>query len=306
MTIKTVSLIGLGALGVLYAQHLQERLPTGKFHVVADTQRIKRYEKEGIFCNGERCNFTYVDSADKSIQADLIIIATKFDGLQGAIEAITSQVHDQTTIISLINGIISEDMIEKALPQAHVLNCVAQGMDAGKIGNKMNYVNKGILVIGDRQAHQISPQTTQLAEFFHSIDLPYEIEHNMPHKLWGKFMLNVGVNQTVTVIEGHFADVQKAGAPRNMMIAAMQEVISIAYAEGIELSDTDLVFWLDVLAQLNPQGKPSMAQDATARRISELPLFAETVISFGKKHTIATPVNQHFFDVISEREKHYS
>lgn len=305
MAIQNVSLIGLGALGILYAHHLYEKLPVGQLRIVADAQRIRRYKKDGIYCNGKKCDFTYLEPQENMPAADLIIIATKFDGLEHAIEAIAPQVHEHTIIISLINGIISEEIISLKLPKANVLNCVAQGMDAGKISNKMTYVNKGVLVIGDRQANRISQQTTELAAFFNSVDLPYEIDQNMPHRLWGKFMLNVGVNQTVALIEGTFADVFHEGEPRTMMIEAMQEVIIIANAEGIDLAQDDLDYWLAVLSTLNPEGKPSMAQDVEAKRLSELPLFAGTVISLGEKHQIPTPINDKLFKEISYREQQY-
>jgi 2-dehydropantoate 2-reductase len=49
-----------------------------------------------------------------------------------------------------------------------------------------------------------------------------------------------------------------------------------------------------------------MRQDVEARRISELELFAGTVLEYGKKHGIDTPVNREIFDRITELEKSYS
>ncbi|MDR1766697.1 MAG: hypothetical protein LBR77_11640, partial [Lachnospiraceae bacterium] len=57
---KKVFLIGLGALGTMYAQALQKALPAGDFRVVADAGRIRRYRGEGIYANGERLDFAYV------------------------------------------------------------------------------------------------------------------------------------------------------------------------------------------------------------------------------------------------------
>ena len=50
--IKTVGIIGLGALGVLYAHLFTEAL--GKEHVLilADQDRIARYRREGMWYNG--------------------------------------------------------------------------------------------------------------------------------------------------------------------------------------------------------------------------------------------------------------
>lgn len=118
-------------------------------------------------------------------------------------------------------------------------------------------------------------------------------------------MLNVGVNQTVAAIEGTFHDVQIEGEARDMMISAMREVIKIGQAEGIALSEKDLAYWLDILATLNPEGKPSMAQDVDAKRKSELPLFAGTIRKLGVKHQIATPTNDKLYAIIQAKESNY-
>ena len=58
--IKTVGIIGLGALGVLYAHLFTEAL--GKEHVLilADQDRIARYRREGMWYNGQLCDFAFL------------------------------------------------------------------------------------------------------------------------------------------------------------------------------------------------------------------------------------------------------
>ncbi|NLB18494.1 MAG: 2-dehydropantoate 2-reductase, partial [Syntrophomonadaceae bacterium] len=60
MTIRTVSIIGLGALGILFGRHLSKRMPTERLRIIADRDRIRRYEQEQIYCNGEPCQFYLV------------------------------------------------------------------------------------------------------------------------------------------------------------------------------------------------------------------------------------------------------
>ena len=53
---------------------------------------------------------------------------------------------------------------------------------------------------------------------------------------WGKFMLNVGVNQTVAVYQTNYGGIQREGEARDTMIAAMREVIALSEKEGIDLT----------------------------------------------------------------------
>lgn len=305
MEIKTVSIIGLGALGILIGNHLSSRMPKENLRFIADEERIKKYKKDKVYCNGIPCDFHYVTPNEDCKPADLLIFAVKYSGLQDAIQAVSNQVGENTIILSVLNGITSETTIGQTYGMDKILYCVAQGMDAVKEDNQLNYHNMGILVLGDGEPGIKSDKTIRIEEFFKKMELPYEVDPNMKKRLFSKFMLNVGVNQTVAVYNGNYKTVQEEGAARDIMIAAMKEVMLISEKEGIYLTDKDIMYWLDVLSKLNPEGKPSMAQDLEAKRFSEVELFSGTVIEFGKKHGIPTPINEQLYDRIKNIESTY-
>lgn len=305
MDIKNVSIIGLGALGILFGNHLSKKMPKENLRIIADQDRIQRYEAEGVYCNGERCDFNYVTPDEKVEPADLLIFTVKFNALQDGIEATRNHVGPETIILSELNGITSEEMIGEAFGMDKVLCSVAQGMDAVKVGNELTYANMGMICFGDWGLGNPSEKVKRVAVFFDQTDLPYAIDENMKKRLWGKFMVNVGVNQTVAVYESNYGEIQKEGAARNMMVAAMREVMALSQKEGVSLTEEDLSYWLDVLDKLSPEGKPSMAQDLEASRLSEVDLFAGTVLEYGKKHGVPTPVNQEFYDRVKSIENQY-
>lgn len=305
MEIKKVSFIGLGALGILFGHHFSKRMPKEDLRIIADKDRIKKYETEGVYCNGERCNFNYVTPEEAGEPADLLIFTVKFNGLEDAIKSVKNHVGENTIIMSALNGITSEAVIGETYGMDKILYCVAQGMDAVKVGNKLTYENMGMLCFGDWEPGIVSEKVKAVAAFFEKTKLPHEVVTDMQQRLWGKFMLNVGVNQTVAVYKSNYGEVQKAGPAREMMIAAMREVTALAEKEGVTLTEDDITYWLNILSKLSPEGKPSMAQDVEAKRFSEVGLFAGTVLELGKKHGIPTPVNQQLYDRITDIESHY-
>ncbi len=52
MEIKNISLIGLGALGLLFGQQILKNGQNCHLNVIADQKRIDRYKKEGVLVNG--------------------------------------------------------------------------------------------------------------------------------------------------------------------------------------------------------------------------------------------------------------
>ncbi|MEH7345502.1 2-dehydropantoate 2-reductase [Bacillus sp. JJ1532] len=304
--IKTISIIGLGALGVLFGHHLSKRMPKGNLRIIADKGRIERYRSEHVYCNEERCDFHYVTPEEHVDPADLLIFTVKNDGLTDAIQACKNHVGEHSIILSALNGITSEAIIGDAYGMDKVLYCVAQGMDAVKVGNQLTYDHMGMLCFGDRDSDEKSIEKVRaVAQFFDKKEIPYQIIPEMYKHLWSKFMLNVGVNQTVAVYGGNYGEIQRLGQARETMIAAMREVMVLSVKEGIHLTEENIEYWLNVLSKLSPEGKPSMAQDLEANRFSEVELFSGTVLALGRKHGISTPVNEKLYNRIKAIESEY-
>lgn len=302
--IKTVAIIGLGALGIMYGKHLTEQFGKESVRILADKKRIKKYQKEGIYCNGQKCEFQYVNDEDICEPVDLLIFAVKYNGLKEAIKFARNQVGKDTIIISLLNGITSEEMIGKVYGFDKLLYCVAQGMDASKFDNELTYVNLGFLSFGEANGER-SENVQAVSTFFNRTKIPYEISNNIKHKLWSKLMLNTGVNSTVAIYETNYGGIQQEGALRDTVIGAMREVILIANKEGIELHEKEINDWMKIIDSLNPNGMPSMRQDTMSRRKTEIDLFSGTIISLGKKHGIPTPINDFLYKRVKQMEENF-
>lgn len=303
--IKTAAVIGLGALGTLFGNHLSKRMEKEDLRIIADRDRIARYQREKVYSNGEECDFRYVTPDEKTEPADLVLVAVKYLQLGDALAAIKNQVGTDTLILSLLNGITSEGIIGKVYGMDKVVYCVAQGMDAVKVGNQLTYKNMGRLCIGPLDGGPLPEKVQKVASFFRRMDCPFEADENMQKRMWGKFMLNVGVNQTVAVFGPCYGDIQKDGKQRDTMTSAMREVIALSVLEGVNLTEEDLQYWLRLLQTLDPNGKPSMRQDVEAKRPSEVALFSGAVLELAKKHGLCVPVNQMLYDNILAMEARY-
>lgn len=298
---NTVAIVGFGALGALFASQLREHLPKAQVRIVADLTRVTRYRDTDLVVNGEPVDLCYVTPEETTTPADLVIVCTKFYQLTSALDLIQSQLGKDTLIISALNGIASEAVLAEAFGLERIVYCVAQQMDAMKQGNQLRCRDKGQLVIGAmRQDATEIARVRQVDEFFNQVHFPHSVSNDMPRQLWGKLMLNVGVNQTVAYYQGTFATVQQDGEARELFKHAMQEVLTIAQAEGIGLTQADFAMWVDIMDNLDPDGMPSMRQDLLAGRPCELDLFAGTIRELGKKHGIATPVNDQLYNVITQ------
>ena len=302
--IQTVGVIGVGAMGVLYADQFTKALGPEHAMVLADGRRVERYRREGIYLNDALCGFNYTDAASVTEPLDLLLFAVKFGGLEAAVETCRHLVGPDTIVLSVLNGIRSEQVLSDAFGAEKVVWCVAQKMSAQKQGNRATCRQPGELAVGV-PAGQDPGRLKRLTAFFDSIGFAYTQPEDIRLHKWGKLLCNTGCNQAAMVYECGYAELQKPGAPRDTMIAAMREVVAVANAEGVPLSERDVTEWVQVIDDFAPEGAPSMRQDGMARRKSEVELFAGTIRRLGHKHGVPTPVNDWLYQRVQEIEAAY-
>lgn len=296
-----VTIVGMGALGILYGDMFTRAFGKEAVMFLADACRIEKYRQEGVFCNGQKCDFQMQSDAGT---ADLLIFAVKGTALGEAMELAANAVGEETIILSLLNGISSEEMLEERFPKAHIIHCIAQGMDAVKLGSQLTYSNKGELRIGTPHKEQ-QPYLEKAAEILKLAEIPYVAEEDIMHRLWGKWMLNVGVNQVVMVTEGTYGTIQKPGRPRDMVLEAMEEVRKLSECAGTGVTKADMESYMALTDTLNPDGMPSMRQDGILKRKSEVDFFAGTVIEKAKSYGLPVPVNQMLYEKVKAMEAEY-
>ena len=85
--IKNVLICGIGAIGSIYADKIEKFSPKN-LRVLVDRERLERYKKNPTVFNGRVLDFNYILQETQDFKADLIIIATKFDGLNEVIKNI--------------------------------------------------------------------------------------------------------------------------------------------------------------------------------------------------------------------------
>lgn len=300
--IRKISLIGMGAIGCVYGSKLLDALPDKNIQVIADAGRIERYQKNGFLINGKRYDFPYALPDGQTEPSDLIIVSVKANQLPQAIQDMRRHVGGQTIILSLLNGITSEEIIGETYGMDKILYAMCNGVDANRIGNHTHFTNYGKIFFGEKTNKTYSEKVKAVKALFDQAELPYDIPENMIHTLWYKFMINVGINQASAVTRGQYKIFQTVEEARELMESAMREVIRLSQKTGANLTEDDLKRWYGILYNVYPESRTSMLQDIEAGRETEVEIFSGLVCDLGKKYGVATPVNQTLYFIIKTVE----
>jgi 2-dehydropantoate 2-reductase len=299
---STVSILGAGALGGVYASRFYETDPSC-VSFIASGERYQRLKQNGLLINNKQYFIPVVAPEEKTDPSDLIIVALKHHHLAGSLPELKNRVGDNTVIISVMNGLDSEVMIE-AVYKDKALYTVAVGIDALRNENVITYSKVGTLRFGEADNTVLTERVVRVQRLMEQAGIPYETPVDMIRTLWWKFMVNVGINQTSAILRAPYGICQTDPHAQAIMEAAMREVITVAQAARVNLVMDDIDGWYPVLNTLHPQGKTSMLQDVEAGRETEVDIFAGKVVELGQTYGIPTPVNElllHAIKVIEQQ-----
>lgn len=296
--ISSVSLIGLGAVGAYLASNLQSTMGDN-FRIIASGERKSRIEREGIVANGKQCHFNVVSPDEKTGYADLAIIIPKFSGLRDALEDMKNQIGPDTIILAPLNGIDAELIVGEMYPAENIISSLMM-ISCKKNGNVCSFDSKtGAIQFGEDRNEVLSERVTLVKDLFESSNIRVLIPEDMVRAKWVKYMTNVSENQASSVLgicyKAWTGICPSADFVRDKLC---YEVIAIAKAKGINLSEADMEVRRKRMPSIPSQNKTSSLQDIEAHRHTEVDIFSGTIMRLGKEYGIPTPYNELFYHMI--------
>lgn len=301
--IRTVALVGLGAIGSFLASHLKTVLEYENLRIIAGGERKTRLEKNGIIVNGVPLHFHVVSPEEKTEPADLVILITKMGALPAAIEDVKNQIGPDTILMAPLNGVESEELVAKTYGWENLLYSIAR-VSVVMEGNQVSFnQSTARFTIGKAQNEEIHPQAQAVKDLLEKAGIRTVIPRDMVLDMWHKFMCNVSENQSAAILGIPFGAWVVSGHANAIREAAMREVVAIANKKGIPLSEDDIMNQRKVFPNIPYENKPSTLQDLEAGRKTEVDIFAGAVLRMGKELDVPTPYNEFFYHAIKVLEE---
>ncbi len=298
--IKSVALFGAGAVGAYVMWGLAEK-PGIEFTVVASGERKARYERDGFLINGKQYH-PAVKTPEEAKNPDLLIVATKYNSLRPALEEIRTVAGEHTIVMSLMNGVDSEEILSEVLDPEQILYSLVK-VAAERDGNEVRFAPETTIgiIFGEKDLGRGDARTAAVSELFAGTGLHYRVTDVILTEIWSKFRLNVPNNQAQAVIGcglGAYQDSEHAAFLRDKL---REEVDAIALAKGIDFRKIDASSKHGSLAK--KWARYSTLQDLDAGRHTEVDMFAGAVVRMGRELGIPTPYNEYTYHLIKALEE---
>jgi len=221
---------------------------------------------------------------------DLILFCVKTYSTDEAAAAIRPVVGPQTVVMSLQNGVEAADRIGKVVGPEHVIGgttWLSSAVEAPGVIRQVSQFRR--IVFGELGGGQ-SERIQSIYEVLNQTGITVEISENIRKVLWTKLVFIAAVSSVGSLTRMPMGDYRSIPETRSLLAGIMQEVESVAQAQGVDLDGNVVQNWLEFTDNAAPQMKPSMQLDVETGRRTELESMIGVIGRKGRELGVATPV----------------
>lgn len=226
-------------------------------------------------------------------RVDLVIVLVKSFHTRDAVQAATPLFGEGTMILSLQNGLGHEDILAELAGRNRVLagKTYAGGMMLG-LGRVMIGIKGKDSFIGELDG-SISERVRSVAAEFNRAGLSTTVSTNIMGVIWDKLLVNVATGALSGITRLPYGRLYRVPEVVDCALAAVAEAIAVARASGIKLSlNEPREAWLKAAEGLPPEFKASMLQSLEKGSRTEIDFINGSVVRWGEKCGVPTPVNR--------------
>lgn len=302
MKINSVAILGAGAVGSYVIWGLMELGVTDsvRLGVIAQGERAERLKK-GIIINDKVYN-PEVWTPEEAQGVDLLIVSVKYGALTQAVTDIKKIVSKNTIVMSLMNGVDSEEIIAKEIGMSNIVHSlikVASRRDGE--GYRFDPETTIGIIFGEKKEPYRSERIVAIEELFKDSGVHYRNTEYIVEEMWSKFRLNVCNNLPQAVLGAGVGCYQDSEHMKAISDGLKGELEAIANAKGIDMSKLDKSSARG--SKVPKTARYSTLQDLDAKRHTEIDMFSGALIRMGRELGIPTPYNEYTYHIIKALEE---
>lgn len=303
---KQVLVVGAGSVGGFFGAHLAKNNPNVSFLLKAGTCGVVK--RNGLTIRSAGGSFTVrppVASDPREFpKPDLIVLGVKAYDLDHVLDQLELVLTDHTVILTLQNGIDTEDRILARLHRDCVVGGVAYIYSKIAEPGVIDHYKKGAVAIGELMGIE-SARLLKIRELFASAGIPCHLSRDIRRTKWEKMCWNCVFNPITVLIDDRVAKALDHPEMMGVIRQVVGEVSAVAATLKVPLP-SDMADRVVKASREIRDIHTSMYDDWKAGRRTEIDYLNGYIVEQGRKLGIPTPVNEALtamIKTITEKER---
>lgn len=229
----------------------------------------------------------------------LLLVTTKAGDTLAALEAWLPHIPNNTPVVLFQNGLGSQQTVAERWPSRPILAASTTEGANRPSPDVLIHGGAGDTWVGALTA-SAAEHTTRVMQRLAETGLRVHAEENILQRLWQKLVINAGINPFTALLDCPNGDILDSPFFQQNIDGLCSEISVLLQAETSEaIAPKVLRERIETVARSTASNTSSMRADVMAGRKTEIDFINGYLMQCGKRHSIATPVNQ----MLSERIK---
>ncbi|MGQ0555510.1 MAG: 2-dehydropantoate 2-reductase [Nitrospiraceae bacterium] len=289
---KQILVVGAGSVGGFFGAHLAKNNPNVSFLLRPKT--LEAVKRNGLTIRSAGGSFTVqppvASDARELPKPDLIVLGVKAYDLDEVMDQIEPILTNKTVILTLQNGIDTEDRLIARINRDCVVGGVAYIYSKIAEPGVIDHYKKGAVAIGELMGYE-SERLLAIRDLFASAGIPCHLSKDLRRSKWEKMCWNCVFNPITVLIDDRVAKALDHPEMTGVIRQIVGECAAISAALKVPLP-LDMPERVVKASQEIRDIHTSMYDDWKAGRRTEIDSLNGFIVEQGRKLGIPTPVNE--------------
>lgn len=235
------------------------------------------------------------DNPKRVGEVDVVLVGVKAWQVPEAALAMQPMVGKDTFVVPLENGVDAPTQIAAVLGNERVLGGMCQISAFIEAPGYIRHVGLDPYIAFGELDRRRSERAEKLRQAFERAHVNAEVPEDINISMWEKFLFIAPISGVGAVTRAPVGISRSIPETRQLLEQAMQEVVAVAQARKVILSDDAVARKMAFVDSLSPTVTASMQRDVMDGRKSELGSQNGAVVRMGLEAGVPTPVNSYLY-----------
>jgi 2-dehydropantoate 2-reductase len=236
-------------------------------------------------------------SAESITESDLVLLLVKSQATKAAVQDVAHLINDNCPLLCIQTGLGNLEIAREIVPEKNILLGITYMSGIALSDARVRKGSHATTFIGELDG-SFSPRLEIVKQLFNRCGLETQMVKKIIARLWSKVVIYAAINPVSAILQVPNGSLVTRTESITLMKRLLDEGLSVAKAQGVELIHPDLYEVLFDTCEKNASNLSSMLQDILNEMATEIDAQNGAICRYAEAHGISVPTHRTMVELI--------
>ncbi|MDD4356392.1 MAG: 2-dehydropantoate 2-reductase [Smithellaceae bacterium] len=301
-----IGIVGIGGVGGYFGGKLaREHASSGRHEIIfiARGEHLQAIQHNGLKLftrEGDYVAWPNVATDNPAVAGmfDLVFFCVKSYSLESSALCVKPNIHKNTVVVPLLNGVESAGRLRQVLPDADIIDGCVYIISHIENPGVIRQEDGACKLIFGTNDEQSSLKYTTILDILLQAKINAKLTYRISEALWEKYLLMCPLGSLTAATNKTYGALLADSALKTKLRGMMEEVTAVARARNVHLSENAIDRTIEMVGRFAFDAKTSMQLDNEKGRQTEVDTLTGFLCRAGRESGIPTPLHDEVYQQI--------